>query len=196
MLEPVGHGSDGQLGDQPYQVRGDADVVRTLADRFLPAGERRPQQGPRLDLAPLDDRAHAPRRVAGAAGGEVVTESQQERQQPVHVEVDREIEDGGPLPSESCEQIGGRGARPADDAGGFRHQLHAARHEHPLHVDGGAEVGPLVGESQPASFRVVQGIVVGHAAPVSHARGRVGRVHAAGEARYTVVRIRGDERSG
>ena len=174
MLEPVGHGSDGQFGDQPHQVRSDADVVRPLTDRFLPAGERRSQQRPRIDLAPLDDRAHAPRRAAGAAGGEVVTEPQQERQQPVYVEVDREIEDGGPLPSESFEQIGGRGARPADDAGRFRHQLHAARHEHPLHVDGGAEVGPLVDESQPASFRVVQGIVAGHAAPVSHARGRVG----------------------
>ena len=120
MLKPVSHRSNGQLGDQPDQIRSEADVVRPLADCFLPASERGAQQGSRFDLAPLQDGAQAPRRVARAPGNEVVAEAQEIRQQAVDVEIDRKIEYGGALLFESFEHIGGRRARLTDDQGGFR----------------------------------------------------------------------------
>ena len=103
MLELVGHRPHGELGNQPDQIRGDADMVRPLPDGFLPAGEGGAQQGSRLDLALFDDRAHPPRRIAGAAGDEVVAEPQEKRQQPAGVDIDRQIEHRGSLPSEAFE---------------------------------------------------------------------------------------------
>ena len=152
-------------------------MVRALENRFLPPRERGAQQGARLELAALDGPPHAPRRLARAAGREVVAETQQERQQAVDIEVDAQVEHGGPLPPDALEQIGGRRARPADNRVRFRQQLHAARDQHPLQIHGGAQVGALVDEPQPAPLGLVQGVVVRHAAPVSHG---ARRVHGAG----------------